>query len=192
MNGAHILSQLRNGLSHICDISTIDGCNFQSDTTHLSLFYFHPLIYFFFFSQSTPFFSRPCPFLSSCSWLLPVISPSCLLPSILSFLPFALFLRLFTFVHLHLTHLFSFVVLLILNGLCLSLFLLMRQPRSLFLIRRLLPSSTAPALSRNPCLSFGSILFIPFSFSFHSFSCSSFFVFPSAALLCLASSRQGC
>lgn len=47
MNGAHILSQLRNVPSHICDISTIDGCNFQSDTTRPSLFYFHPLIFFF-------------------------------------------------------------------------------------------------------------------------------------------------
>lgn len=37
MNGAHILLQLWNGPSHICDISTRDGCNFQSDTPHPSL-----------------------------------------------------------------------------------------------------------------------------------------------------------
>lgn len=82
MNGAHILSQLRNVPSHICDISTIDGCNFQSDTTCPLLFYFHPLIFFSpLHSLFTLFLFPPCPFPSFCSWLLPVISPSWLLPS---------------------------------------------------------------------------------------------------------------
>lgn len=75
MNGSHILSQLRNSSLHICDISTTDGCNFQSDTTHPLLFYFHPLIFFFIlaFTHYAPFYFHPCPFLSFCSWLLPVI-----------------------------------------------------------------------------------------------------------------------
>lgn len=105
MNGAHILSQLRNAPSHICDISTIDGCNFQSDTTCPSLFYFHPLIFFSpLHSLFTLFLFPPCPFPSFCSWLLPVISPSWLLASAFlfffhTFCHFALFLR-FTFHHL--------------------------------------------------------------------------------------------
>lgn len=48
---------------------------------------------------------------------------------------------------------------------------------------------TGLALTHDPCLSFGSILFISFSFSMPP---SSLFVFPSAVLLCFATSRQGC
>lgn len=100
MNGAHILSQLRNAPSHICDISTIDGCNFQSDTTCPSLFYFHPLIFFSpLHSLFTLFLFPPCPFPSFCSWLLPVISPSWLLPSAFLFFfhTFCHFALFFTF-----------------------------------------------------------------------------------------------
>lgn len=104
MNGAHILSQLRNAPSHICDISTIDGCNFQSDTTCPSLFYFHPLIFFSpLHSLFTLFLFPPCPFPSFCSWLLPVISPSWLLASAFLFffshlLPFCSFFYVLHFI----------------------------------------------------------------------------------------------
>lgn len=105
------------GPSHIDDISTADDCNFQSDTTHLLLFYFHPLI-FFSCIQYTSFFSHPCPFLSFCSGLLPVISLSsiffCLSFLFSHHLPFALFLLLPLFFHPSLTfmsHLIDFFLL---------------------------------------------------------------------------------
>lgn len=142
MNGAHILSQLRNVPSHICDISTIDGCNFQSDTTRPSLFYFHPLIFFSpLHSLFTLFLFPPCPFLSFCSWLLPVISPSWLLPSafLFFFTPFAILLIFFTF---YISSLFFQLVLLI----CLSHFV------AIFLFPGRLQSKLSLCLSWPPCI----------------------------------------
>ena len=59
MNGAYILSQLRNGPSHTSDISTTDGCNFQSDRTHSWLSYFHLLTLSFSHTRSVRVFLFP-------------------------------------------------------------------------------------------------------------------------------------
>lgn len=98
MNGSHILSQLWNGPLHICDISTIDGCNFQSVTTHPSLFYFHPLIFFFSFSSVATLLFTPTLALSE--FLLLAI------PCYLSLLIFPCLFPLCDFFRLPLTTLF--------------------------------------------------------------------------------------
>lgn len=100
MNGAHILSQLRNAPSHICDISTIDGCNFQSDTTCPSLFYFHPLIFFPPCTHSLRFFSSHLALFRVSAlgyFLLSALHGSYHLPFYFFFTPFAILLFFFTF-----------------------------------------------------------------------------------------------
>ena len=208
MNGAYILSQLRNGPSHICDISTTDGCNFHNDTPHPSLSYFHPLTRSFFLalSHSAPFSSHPCPFLSFCSRLLHVISPSCLFSIFCLFFfspPFAILLfscdsslffpLVFSYIYLSLNSdlplLWSFSfwavpLFLFFSFSQLALCHLLNVSTCLYL-GLLSPMTPASHLG----LFYLSLSLSPCSFFTHSLP---LFVFPSAALLCLATSRQGC
>ena len=94
MNGAYVLSQVP---SNICDISTTDGCTFQCDTPHPSLFYFLPLTRFF-----SPLFP-PLPFseflLSATSCYQPFLPLAVYLfiPPPHTYCHLALFLQFITF-----------------------------------------------------------------------------------------------
>lgn len=175
------------GPSHIDDISTADDWNFQSDTTHLLLFYFHPLI-FFSCIHYTFFFSHPCPFLSFCSGLLPVISLSSIF-FVRLFSPPTICLLLFScYYHSSLTFMSHLIDLFLLGALS----RLQRFLCFLFFV-------FVCFLSWSPSFYHWFFAMIHFCFCFLNLFqflywlsiLFFFFVFPSATLLCLVSSRQG-
>lgn len=197
MNGAYILSQLWNGPSDICDIST----TLLWHTPSLALPFSPTYTLFFSYSltHSTSFSTHPCPFLSFRSRLLYVISPSSFLSSVFSsfphLLPFCSFLAnssLFSACHyLHL-RLKSYLCLLwSFMHWTVSVFASPLPPQ--LTLSHLLNLSTCLylcLLSAVTRFSFRSILFISFSFFMLRLYMLSLFVFLS--LLCLETSRQGC
>lgn len=203
MNGAYVLSQRRNWPSHICDISTTDGCNFPSDTPHSSLSYFQPLTLFFLSHSLTQLLFLPTLalfWLSALGYLLSVPPASLFLfPHVLLFLRFIPFFPSLSFL-LFVSHLIAIFLFrtLSLSSWTVSRFLFL-PPHTppLLTLSHLLNLSTCLYLcllsTMTPAPHLG-LFYLSLSVSPSSvFSCSlSLFVFPSATLLCLAPSRQGC